>query len=314
MELRNLGSSGLKVSLAGLGCNNFGMRVDEARTKEVVAAALDHGVTLFDTSDSYGNTKSEEFLGRALAGHRDEAIIATKVGSPLGPQPHLQGASRRRIVYACEQSLRRLGTDWIDLYQLHFPDPSTPMEETLAAFDDLVRAGKVRYLGSSNLPGWQIADAEHVARASGGARFVSAQNEWSLLVRDAERDVVPACARYGIGVLPYFPLTSGLLTGKYRKGEPFPEGTRFASSAYFQQYATDANFDKVERLTKVAESRGHTILELAMSWLAAQPTVSSVIAGATKPEQVAANAAALAWTLTDDDAAAIEEALNPMGA
>jgi len=313
MEMRNLGKSGLKVSLAGLGCNNFGMRLDEERTKVVVDTALDAGINLFDTSDSYGNTLSEQYLGAALKGRRNEALIATKVGSPLGQQPHLQGASRRRIVYACEQSLRRLQTDWIDLYQLHFPDPSTPMDETLAAFDDLVRAGKVRYLGSSNLGGWQIADAEHLAREAGGSRYVSAQNEWSLLVRDAERDVVPACEAFGIGILPYFPLTSGLLTGKYRKGEPFPEGTRFAGSAYFQRYATDVNFDKVEALTKVAESRGHTLLELAVSWLAAQPTVSSVIAGATKPEQVTANAAALDWQLTDDDRAAVEEALAPFG-
>jgi aryl-alcohol dehydrogenase-like predicted oxidoreductase len=313
MEMRNLGNSGLKVSLAGLGCNNFGMRLDEEGTKVVVGTALDAGINLFDTSDSYGNTMSEQYLGAALANRRDEAVIATKVGSPLGPQPHLQGASRRRIVYACEQSLRRLQTDWIDLYQLHFPDASTPMDETLAAFDDLVRAGKVRYLGSSNLPGWQIADADHLARAAGGSRFVSAQNEWSLLVRDVERDVVPACAHYGIGILPYFPLTSGLLTGKYRKGEPFPEGTRFAGSAYFQRYATDVNFDKIDALTKVAESRGHTLLELAMSWLAAQPTVSSVIAGATKAEQVTANVAALGWQLSDDDRAAVDEALASFG-
>jgi aryl-alcohol dehydrogenase-like predicted oxidoreductase len=311
MEYRNLGSSGLKVSLAGLGCNNFGVRVDEDATRNVVKAALDLGITLFDTSDSYGATRSEVFLGRALAGHRHEAVIATKFGSPLGSEPHLQGASRRRVMYACEESLRRLGTDYIDLYQLHFPDPSTPLDETLAALDDLVRQGKVRYIGSSNLAGWQIVEADHLARQRHGTRFVSAQNEWSLLQRDAEREVVPACAAHGIGILPYFPLTSGLLTGKYRRGEPYPPGTRFAGAAYFQQYATDVNFGKVERLTALAEERGHSILELALSWLAAQPTVSSVIAGATSAEQVAANAGSFGWTLTDDDKAAVEEALAP---
>ncbi len=311
MDYRNLGTSGLKVSVAGLGCNNFGMRIDADLTKGVVKAALDAGITLFDTADIYGGGRSEEFLGAALAGHRSDVVLATKFGMPMGKEWFQQGGSRRRAIKACEDSLRRLNTDHIDLYQFHQPDPSTPIEETLGAMDDLVRQGKVRYLGSSNLAGWQVAEAEHVARTSGGLRFVSAQNEWSLLSRDVEREVIPACEHYGIGMLPYFPLASGLLTGKYRRGEDFPLGSRLAASPYFSAFATDEKFIQVERLTAVAEERGHTLLELAMSWMASQPSVPSVIAGATSAEQVTANVAALGWLMSADDLAAVETALAP---
>ncbi len=310
MDYRNLGTSGLKVSLAGLGCNNFGMRIDADLTKGVVKAALDAGITLFDTADIYGGGRSEEFLGAALAGHRGDVVLATKFGMPMGKEWFQQGGSRRRAIKACEDSLRRLNTDYIDLYQFHQPDPSTPIEETLGAMDDLVTQGKVRYLGSSNLAGWQVAEAEHVARSAGGSRFVSAQNEWSLLSRDVEREVIPACDHYRIGMLPYFPLASGLLTGKYRRGEDFPLGSRLAASPYFSAFATDEKFAQVERLTAVAEERGHTLLELAMSWLASQPSVPSVIAGATSAEQVTANVASLGWSMTADDLAAVETALG----
>jgi aryl-alcohol dehydrogenase-like predicted oxidoreductase len=310
MQFRNVGGSGLQVSVAGLGCNNFGMRIDADATDAVVHAALEAGITLFDTADIYGGRgTSEELLGRALGSRRDEVVLATKFANPMGDGPYDRGASRRYIVRAAEASLRRLGTDRIDLYQQHVPDPSTPIDETLEALDDLVTAGKVLYVGSSNFSGWQVAEAEAVARHDGRARFVTAQNEWNLLNRRVEREVVPACEHFGVSLLPFFPLASGMLTGKYRRGEPAPEGTRLA--AWGGRGLTDQAFDRVEALTAVAAGRDHTVGDLALAWLAAQPSVCSVIAGATSVEQVQANVAGLEWELTAEDLAAVDAALNP---
>ena len=302
MELRRLGTSGLKVSAVGLGCNNFGMRIDQAQTQTVVDAALEAGITLFDTADIYGGSKSEVFLGEALKGKRDKAVIATKFANPMGEGAYLRGGSRRYIVSAVEASLKRLQTDHIDLYQMHVPDADTPIEETLRALDDLVRDGKVLYLGNSNFSGWQIADAEWISRTSKLERFVSAQNLFSLLERGAAKEVLPACDQFGLGFLPFFPLASGLLTGKYKRGEAAPEGTRLAAwGARGQAALNERNLDRVEKLETWATGQGHTLLELAFAWLLAHPAVSSVIAGATSPEQVQANAAAANWTLSAQD-------------
>jgi aryl-alcohol dehydrogenase-like predicted oxidoreductase len=308
MRFRHLGSSGLVVSVVGLGTNNFGMKLDAEQSYAVTRAALDAGITLFDTADSYGT--SEERLGTALQGARDDVVIATKFGSDVRRRGLTNGedwdarGSRRYVKRAVESSLRRLRTDWIDLYQLHRPDPSTPLEETLSALDDLVREGKVRYIGSSNFAGWQVADAEWTARTAGYERFVSAQNEYSLLHRDIEDDLVPALEEYGIGLLPYFPLASGLLTGKYRRGADAPEGSRLASRT---DELTDAAFDVVERLAAFAEQRSISLLDVAIGGLAAQPAVSSVIAGATSPEQVAANVAAGDWEPSLEELAELDE-------
>ncbi len=310
MEFRSLGGSGLQVSVAGLGCNNFGMRIDAEGTDAVVHAALDAGVTLFDTADIYGGRgTSEELLGRALGSRRDEVVVATKFANPMGDGPYERGASRRYIIRAVEASLRRLGTDRIDLYQQHVPDPGTPIDETLEALGDLVTAGKVLYVGSSNFSGWQVAEADHVARGAGRARFVTAQNEWSLLNRRVEREVVPACEHFGLSLLPYFPLASGLLTGKYQRGEPAPEGTRLA--AWGGRGMTEENFDRVEALAAVAADCDRSVGDLALAWLAAQPAVGSVIAGATRVDQVQANVAALEWRLDTDTLSAVETALHP---
>jgi aryl-alcohol dehydrogenase-like predicted oxidoreductase len=308
MRYRRLGDSGLVVSVVGLGCNNFGRRLSVDQTRPVVEAALDAGITLFDTSDSYGD--SEVQLGEVLAGRRDDVVLATKFGSDLrgrlGADWGARG-SRRYIRKAVESSLTRLRTDWIDLYQLHFPDPSTPMEETLEALDELVTEGKVRYVGCSNLTAWQVADADWIARTRGLTRFVSAQNHYSLLERDVERELVPACERYGVGLLPYFPLANGLLTGKYRRDQPAPEGTRLADRP---QALTDAVFDTIEALESYAADRGRSLLDVAIGGLAARPAVASVIAGATKPEQVQANAAAGGWEPSADDLAALDAVLD----
>jgi aryl-alcohol dehydrogenase-like predicted oxidoreductase len=309
METRKLGS--LEVTLVGLGCNNFGTRTDEERSAAVVHAALDAGINLFDTADVYGGTRSEQYLGRALGSRRDEAIIATKFVAPIDDDPSHAGAGARWVAEAVEGSLRRLGTDRIDLYQQHAPDPNVPIEETLEALDKLVRAGKVREIGNSNFSGEQIDEATTVSERTGFARFVSAQNHFNLLQRDPLRDVVPACLRDGLGMLPYFPLASGLLTGKYRRSEPPPEGTRLSQlpEERAARVMSDRNFDGVDRLTAFAAERGHTILELAFAWLAAQPAMTSIIAGATKPEQVAANVAAVDWKLSDDDLAQLDQLL-----
>ena len=302
MEYKRLGKSGLQVSAVGLGCNNFGMRIDKDQTKAVVDKAIEVGITLFDTADVYGGTKSEEFLGEALGDRRRDIVLATKVGYPTGGGVYNKGGSRRRVIQACEDSLRRLQTNYIDLYQYHVPDPLTPMEETLDAFNDLVRSGKVRYIGNSNLSGWQVADAEWTARSQNLTPFVSAQNEYNLLDRRIEKELVPACQQYGLGILPYFPLASGLLTGKYRRGEAPAADTRIAAwGPRGEKMLSDQNFDVVEKLESFATERGKSMLDLAFSWLATKDYIPSVIAGATKPEQVAANAAAAEWKLTPEE-------------
>ena len=306
MRFRRLGNSGLHVSVVGLGCNNFGRRLDTAGTARVVDAAVDCGITLFDTADVYGTGQSEEYLGAALKGKRDRAIIATKFRSPMGDGPNQQGGGRLWIRKAVEGSLTRLGTDYIDLYQIHSPDPGTPLEETLSTLNDLVREGTVRYIGSSNFQGWQIADADWTARVNHWVPFISAQNNYSLIHRGVENEVIPACERFGVGMLPFFPLASGLLTGKYRRGQEPPEGTRLAGSPASSRWMTDENMEIVEGLRQFAEKRGLSLLQVAIGGLAAQSQVASVIAGATKPEQVVANVEAGAWEPTADDLAEID--------
>ncbi|WP_433833715.1 aldo/keto reductase [Actinoplanes sp. CA-015351] len=314
MTYRRLGDSGLVVSVVGIGCNNFGRKLDAEGTREVVDAAFDAGITLFDTADIYGTPHgtSEELLGAALKGRREEAVLATKFGMNMeGLNGRDFGArgSRRYITRAVEASLRRLETDYIDLYQMHEPDPATPIDETLAALDDLVRSGKVRYLGNSNFSGWQIADADWTARTSGQTRFISAQNRYSLLHREAEAEVVPACEQFGLGLLPFFPLDSGLLTGKYRRGEPPAAGTRLSQDRY-APWLKEADWDTIEALTAFGAERGHSLLDVAIAGLAALPAVTSVIAGATTAEQVQANAAAGSWELTAADVATLETILS----
>ncbi|HEY7488283.1 MAG TPA: aldo/keto reductase [Streptosporangiaceae bacterium] len=309
MRYRSLGQSGLIVSVVGLGCNNFGRKVDLDGTREVVDAALDAGITLLDTADTYGGAGgSEELLGEVLAGRRDRVVLATKFGHQradmgYGPAAGSKGG-RAYIRRAVEASLRRLRTDYIDLYQLHTPDPATPIEETLAALDDLVREGKVRYIGNSNFAGWQIAEAAHVAERTGGTPFSSAQNHWSLLERAVEAEVVPAARHYGLGVLPYFPLANGLLTGKARRGRPLPEGSRLAAR---EGYVTEEKLDRVEALIAWADRHDRGLLEVGIGALAAQPGCSSVIAGATSATQVKANAEAGEWVPTATELAEISE-------
>jgi len=316
MRYRPLGDCGLVVSVTGLGCNNFGRRLDLDATRAVVDAALDAGITLLDTADTYGNGGgSEELLGEVLAGRRDQVVLATKFGHQqfdmgYGPAAGAKGG-RAYIRRAVERSLRRLRTDYLDLYQIHTPDPVTPIAETLAALGELVTEGKVRYLGNSNFTGWQIADAAHVARAAGAVPFVSAQNHWSLLERGAEAEVVPAARRFGLGVLPYFPLANGLLTGKVRRGQEPPAGSRLASRP---GYLTEAKLDLVEALISWAAGRGRTVLEVAIGALAAQPGCASVIAGATSPEQVKANAAAADWLPSAADLAELGQIVPPPAA
>ncbi len=307
MEYRQLGASGLTVSVVGLGCNNFGGRVDLDRTRAVVDAALDEGITLLDTADIYGGQGgSETFLGQVLKGRRDQVVLATKFGMDMGKPEWGAPGSRRYIRLAFEASLRRLQTDYVDLYQYHYPDPLTPLEETLAAMGELVTEGRVRYIGSSNLAGWQAADAEWIARSHRSARFISAQNEYSLIKRDVEDTLSPACIHYGVGILPFFPLASGLLTGKYRRNQEPPAGTRLASRL---DTIDPADFDMVEALEKYAAERGIGVLDVAIGGLAARPAVSSVIAGATRPEQVHANAAAGSWVPSAEDQAALDAVL-----
>ncbi|MEI9850269.1 MAG: aldo/keto reductase [Sphingomonas sp.] len=305
MELRNLGVSGPRVSAIGLGTNNFGMR-DDVDAPAVVGAALDLGINFFDSAEAYGKGKSEEVLGRALGARRHEAIIATKWGGTINVPPGT--GARDYVLNACETSLRRLGTDYIDLYQFHAPDPSIPIEETLLACGDLVRQGKVRHLGLSNFPAWRIAQAQETARRLGLAPLVSTQEHYSLLRRDiVEGERLDAIREYELGLLPFFPLASGLLSGKYRRGEDFPEGSRFAVLRQLgTSFTTDRNWRLAERLTEFAEARGHAILELAFAWLLARPAVASVIAGATRVEQVRANAAAAGWALSAEDLAGID--------
>ncbi|MBE1485120.1 aryl-alcohol dehydrogenase-like predicted oxidoreductase [Plantactinospora soyae] len=315
MTYRRLGDSGLVVSVVGIGCNNFGRKLDATGTRAVVDAALDAGINFFDTADIYGEPHggSEEQLGAALRGRRDDVVLASKFGMDMsgmnGPDHGARGA-RRYVVRAVEASLRRLGTDHIDLYQFHEPDPGTPIEETLSALDDLVRAGKVRYLGNSNFAGWQIADADWTARTRGLTPFVSAQNEYSLLRRDVEAEVVPAAQRFGLGLLPFFPLADGLLTGKYRRGTTPPADSRLAgASPRYAARLASAPWGTIEAIEKYAGERGLSTVEVAIGGLAAQPAVTSVIAGATTPEQVRANAGAARWQPTPEDLTALRALL-----
>jgi aryl-alcohol dehydrogenase-like predicted oxidoreductase len=309
MILRNLGRSGLRVSLVGLGCNNFGQRMDLESSRLVIHKALDCGITLFDTADVYGGRGgSETVMGQILGDRRKEIVLATKFGMPMD-EAEKKGASRRYIMSALEASLQRLKTDWIDLYQVHRHDPATPVDETLRALDDLVRAGKVRYVGCSNFSAAQIVEAQWCARHLNLNAFASAQDEYSLLKRDLERENLATMQSYGLGLLPYFPLASGLLTGKHKRGQA-AAGTRLTMQA-FSGFMKDANFDVVEKLDAFAKSRGHTLLELAFSWLAARPTVASIIAGATKPEQIEANVKAVAWELTPEEMAEVDKVTKP---
>ena len=303
MRYRQLGRSGLTVSSVGLGCNNFGTRCDLDQSRAVVDAAIDAGITLLDTSDTYGNRGgSETMLGEILRGRRDQVALATKFGSDMGGGPDEARGSRRYVRRAVEASLRRLQTDHVDLYQLHRPDPLTPIAETLVALDELVKEGKVRYIGSSNLTAWQMADADWVARTEHRERFISAQNHLNLLERAEEKELLPACERFGVGVLPFYPLANGLLTGKYRRSEGAPKNTRMAG-----REISDDTYDRLESLEDFAKQRGHSLLELSISALASMPAVSSVIAGATRPDQVTANAAAGDWELGPTDLAALVE-------
>ena len=292
LEHRKIGT--LQVSLAGLGCNNFGWRIDADQSRRVVNAAIDSGINFFDTADIYDKGHSEEYLGRALAGRRRDVIIATKFGMKFDDTR--QGAKPKYVRQAAEDSLRRLGTDHIDLYQLHQPDPNTPIADTLGELTKLVHEGKVREIGCSNFSAEQIREANRTS----GAHFVSVQNQYSLFHREPEAEVLPECQRLGLAFLPFFPLANGLLTGKYRKGRPLPQGSR-ADAGFGPKVFTEENLDKVEKLIQFAQTHGHSLLELAFSWLAAQPGIASVIAGAVSPEQVTANAAAPFWQLTPGD-------------
>ncbi|WP_439495498.1 aldo/keto reductase [Bosea sp. (in: a-proteobacteria)] len=308
MLTRNLGRSGLRVSLVGLGCNNFGGRIDMEATRKVVDKAIDSGITLFDTADVYGNRGgSETALGELLGARRKDIVLATKFGMDMDEAGVKKGGSRRYIMAAVEASLKRLKTDWIDLYQIHRYDPLTPIEETLRTLEDLIRQGKVRYVGCSNFAPWQVADAAWTARHHQIEGFASCQDEYSLLVRGAERYLIPAAQHYGMGLLPYFPLANGLLTGKYKRNGPMPEGARMTREAQrANEVLTDANWEKTEKLAAFCEARGKSLVELAFSWLAAQPVVSSVIAGATRPEQIEANVKAASWQLSTEELAEID--------
>jgi aryl-alcohol dehydrogenase-like predicted oxidoreductase len=313
MEYRNLGRSGLQMSVVGLGCNNFGGRLDQDASSAVVKAALDRGITHFDTADIYSAGQSETILGRALKGVRDEVVIGTKFGNPMGDGRYDRGGSRRYVRRAVEASLRRLGTEYIDIYYLHRPDPLTPIEETLSVLNDLVHEGKVRYLAASSMPGWQLVRAAHVAGSHGWDRFEATQDEWSLLSRAIEGEVVPACEAYEIGVIPYFPLASGLLTGKYREGEDFPPGSRFAQAEYFAQTATPERFRAVRALQRSADEIGRSLVDVALGWLTSRSTVVSVPVGASTPAQVVGNVDS-ATPLSPDEQRVVAAALDRIDA
>jgi aryl-alcohol dehydrogenase-like predicted oxidoreductase len=307
MEFRNLGSSPLKVSLAGLGCNNFGTWIDQEQSRIVIHKALDLGITLFDTADVYGSRGgSETIMGEVLGARRKDIVLATKFGLPMTDGARPSNGSRGYIVSAIEASLKRLKTDWIDLYQYHRPDPETPLEETLRAMDDLVKSGKVRFIGCSNKPAAQMSEAHAISKANNLAPFISCQDEYSLVVRDAEKELIPAAKKLGMGLLPYFPLAGGLLTGKYRRGEK-PVGTRMENRRDLQdRFLNEKNFERVGKLEAFAKGKNRSMVELAFSWLAAREPVASVIAGATKPEQVEQNVKAVNWTLTAGEIAEID--------
>ena len=308
MEYRNLGTSGLRVSTVGLGCNNFGMRLDLEGTRAVVDRAIDKGITLFDTADIYGaRGGSEEQLGKILGQKRKDIVLASKFGMAMSDDGVKIGASRRYIMSAVEDSLTRLKTDWLDLYQLHQQDPLTPIEETLRALEDLVTQGKVRYIGCSNLTSWQVVESQWTSKSSHLSRFVSCQDEYNILNRAIENELIPAMQKYGCGLLPYFPLASGLLTGKYQSNK-MPEGARLTDMPKFANriYVTNQNFSIVEKLNSFAKEHGHTLLELAFSWMATRPTVASIIAGATKPEQIDANVNAIGWEMTPEQVSMVD--------
>lgn len=309
MEYRRLGRSGLKVSVIGLGGNTFGRYADAAQTAAILYRAIDLGINLVDTANIYGVGASEELIGRALKGRREDILIATKVGMQMGNRPNERGSSREHVIESCHASLRRLQTDYVDLFQIHQFDPETPLEETLSALDDLVRAGKVRYIGCSNYDAWQVVRALWISDRERFASYVSVQPEYNLLEREAERELVPACLELGLGVIPYFPLAAGVLTGKYKPGEPPPEGTRGYNNPRFESRLKREALEAVQRLDAWARERGHTVGELALAWLAARPGVSTVIAGTTRPEQVAANARAAEWKLSPEDVAVVDEVL-----
>lgn len=309
MRYRLLGRSGLRVSVIGLGTNQFGGKVDDAGVERIIHHALDAGVNFIDTADIYTGGRSEETIGRAIKRRRSEAILATKVGSKTGDGPNDAGASRHRIVAGVEASLRRLNTDYIDLYQIHRFDPHTPFEETMRALDDLVRSGKVRYIGASNYTAWQLCRANDVAEMQGGTPFVSIQPHYHMLERGIEAELIPYCQAMNIGIIPYYPLAGGFLTGKYKLGEAPPKGSRGETSSYVQRYFTPRNFAIVEKLETFAKEHGRTLAELAVAWLMARPQVSSVITGVTSVEQLDANMRAADWDLTPEDTAAIDAIL-----
>lgn len=310
MKYRQLGRSGLWVSVVGLGTNQFGGKVDEKGVAEIIDAALDLGVNFIDTADVYTGGKSEETIGKAIAKRRDQVVLATKVGSRTGDGPNDVGASRRHIIAGVEASLRRLGTEYIDLYQIHRFDPHTPFEETMRALDDLVRSGKVRYIGASNYAAWQLCRANDVAEMRGWTPFISIQPHYHMLERSIEKELVPYCEAFGVGIIPYFPLAGGFLTGKYRRGQAPPPGSRGEASAYVQQYFTERNFDAVERLEAFAKARGKSMAELAIAWLIARPQVASVIAGVTSVEQLQQNVKASEWELSPKEMEEIEKILS----
>ncbi|HEU5015776.1 MAG TPA: aldo/keto reductase [Roseiflexaceae bacterium] len=310
MEYRQLGNSGVRVSVIGLGTNQFGGKVDQQGVNEIIAGAIDLGINFIDTADVYTKGHSEETLGEALKGRWDKVVLATKVFSPTGDGPNDRGASRYHITQGVEASLKRLQSDHIDLYQMHRWDENTPIEETLRALDDLVRAGKVRYIGASNWAAWQLARANLLAEVRGWTPFVSIQPHYHMLQREIETELLPYCKAYNVGILPYFPLAGGFLTGKYKEGQPAPAGSRGENSSYVQQYMTHENYSKIAELAKWAEERDHSMGELAHAWLLAHPQVSSVISGATRLEQVQQNARAAEWTLSPEELAHVEEVLK----
>jgi aryl-alcohol dehydrogenase-like predicted oxidoreductase len=316
MQQRNLGKSGLEVSVVGLGCNNFGgNRIDPDASRKVIHKALDLGITLIDTADTYGNRgESESILGECLGDRRKDIVLATKCGLPMDAAGLLKGASRRYILSAVEASLKRLKTDWIDLYIIHRPDPLTPIEETLRTLDDLVRSGKIRYTGCSTFAAWQVVEAQWTSRHHNLHHFVTCQDQYNLLKRGIESTLQPAMQAYGLGLIPHTPLAAGLLSGKYRRNAPMPAGARMTrEKRYVERWLTDANWEVLDRLTSFCEARGHSLLELAMSWLASRPLVASIIAGATTPEQVELNARAAEWQLTAEDLTAIDHATRRSG-
>lgn len=321
MEERYLGRSGLRVSVVGLGGNNFGLwgnqfgtDIDFETTRAIVHKALDVGITLFDTADVYGKRGgSETALGKVLGDRRKDIVLATKFSAPMDDSGRMRGGSRRYIMMAVEASLKRLNTDWIDIYQMHRNDPLTPIEETLRAVDDLIRAGKVRYFGASLYDPWRLVEAQLIARQLNTHAFISCQDEYNLLARDIELDLIPAIEKYGVGLLPFFPLASGLLTGKYRKNEPAPAGSRLAQSQpVARREFTDQKLDVVEQLRAFCTQRGHSMLDLALSWLAGRPTVASIMAGVTRPEQVEQNVKAVEWKLTADESAEVDRMTMPL--